>query len=599
MANSSLNLTSLDFDTLKEQFKTFLKSQSVFKDYNFDGSNINVLLDVMSYNTYLNAFYLNMVASEMFLDSAQKLDTVVSHAKELNYTPRSHSSAFANVTITLSADSTLSPFTVPKNTIFVGTNSNGTYNFVTRDESTYTTSNSTITINNLQVFEGNYVNNSFIVDYSNEAQRFVLTNDNIDLDSLVITVYENNQQDSAEYNRVDTLFGLNSQSNVYFVQAAQNNQYEILFGDGFLGKKPQNEALIVAEYILCSGSDASGVYELSMGTDLGPINGGLVSVDSIIVNANSSGGSNSENIESIRFYAPRYFATQLRAVSSDDYSSIILSKFGDVIEDVNVYGGELLEPKQYGIVVICLKPVSGLIAPDYLKHQISSYMNDFISLPTRVEITDPDYFHLNITSTVQYNKNSTSKYASDINSIILQAIMSYSEENLESFNEDFRYSKFISAIDNSDESITSNNTEVRLIKKLYPKSNYPTSYTISFNNESHDNTHGHSVIESSYFTYVAEDGTNYQLSKIEDDGEGILYVYTYINNILTVLNSSIGTINYETGFVTINNLNIANYTGDSLSIYLYVKEKDIIINNSQILLIDAYNVNITVTEESN
>lgn len=597
MANTSVNLTSLDFDTLKESLKTYLSTQSVFKDFDFEGSNINVLLDILSHNSYLNSFYLNMVASEMFLDSAQKWDTVVSHAKELNYVPRSSKSSVANVNLTVDTTGISAPFTIPKGTLFTGTNSNGTFSYATRSESTYTSSNTVYSVENLQIYEGVYVNNSFIMDRTDEAQKFVLTNENIDTDSLTVTVFEDNSSTGSEYFRVDTLFGLTRTSNVYFIQSAQNNQYEILFGDGFLGRKPKDQALIVTEYMVTVGSDSNGVKTFNLDTDLGPDNDGTVTLSSLTTSSNSASGANTENIESIRFYAPRYFATQQRAVAADDYKSLILSQFGGTINDVNVYGGQVLEPKQYGRVVICLKPTSGSIAPDYIKAEIKNYLLEFISLPTRVIITNPEYIYCEITSTVKYDPNLTVKLSNDIKNVVLTSIRDYSSDNLEKFGKDFRFSKLIREIDDSDESILSNDTTIRLLKKLYPKTNYPTTYEIAFDNPSNYNAlNSESLIDSSYFTYVDSEGINYTLCKLKDDNEGNLIVYNYVNNMYNELNSSIGTIDYELGLVTINKLNVSDY-GNVLSIYMTPRSYDVTIDNDKILLIDLNDVTITTTEE--
>lgn len=603
MANSSLNLSSLDFDTLKQNFKNYLSTQSVFKDYNFDGSNISVLLDVMTYNTYLNSFYLNMVASEMFLDSAQKLDSVVSHAKELNYTPRSYKSSSANVNFTISANGISSIISIPKNTLFTGSNANGTFSFVTEQTYTYVSQNSTFQVANLQIYEGVYVNTSFVMDYSNEAQRFVLPNDKIDLDSLTVTVYENNLQNTSSFFRAETLFGLTATSNIFFVQAAQNNQYEILFGDGFLGRKPKNEALIVAQYRVVNGSDSDGIISFTLDNDLGPINGGIASVGTITVSANSGGGANAESIESIRFYAPRYFATQQRAISSDDYSSIILSKFGGKISDVNIYGGELLEPKQYGRVAVCLKPSGSTITPDYVKNEIANFMLDYISVPSRIIITDPDYFYCAVDTSVQYNKNITTKQPNEIRSVVLNAIRSFSSSNLEKFENDLRYSKFVKSIDDSDISITSNDTDIFMIKRLTPKINFATTYVIQFDNTANyegvtttsTNLLYRHIITSSSFTYQDEDGNNYPNSYIEDNSAGTLLVYSIINNTYTIINSNIGTIDYNTGLVKINNLRVADYN-NYISIYMRTLNKDIIINKSKVLLIDLNDVTVNVIE---
>ena len=270
-ANSSLNLTSLDFDGIKKNFVTFLKSQDTFKDYDFSGSNMNVLLDVMSYNTYLNAFYLNMVASEMFLDSAQKLDSVVSHAKELNYVPQSYHSSSANVNIVFETIGLSGKLSIPQGTIFSGSNSNGAFYFVTNYTANYSSSNNTYYANNVEIYEGSITNQSFAVDYSIDNQRFILSNPNIDLDSLTVYVLEDNGSSNTLFTSVDTLYGLNQHSNVYFIQAAQNNLYEMVFGDGLFGRKPQNGAIVSVNYRICAGPSADGVSKFQLSQNLDTI----------------------------------------------------------------------------------------------------------------------------------------------------------------------------------------------------------------------------------------------------------------------------------------------------------------------------------------
>ena len=604
MSNTSVSLTSLDFDTLKTNFQQFLTSQPAFKDYNFTGSNMNVLLDVMTYNTYLNSFYLNMVASEMFLDSAQKLDSVVSHAKELNYVPQSSKSAVANVSFTVATTGIQSPLTIPKGTTFSGQNSNGLFQFVTALNQNYTSANNIFTVNNLQVYEGAYLTDAYTVDYTQETQRFILSNPNIDTDSLIITVIESGV--NTNFSQVSTLFGLGSQSNVYFLQAAQNSQYEIVFGDGLLGRIPNNLATVVATYRVTNGDAAQGVSSFLITQDLGAINGGIATVSTITTVANSSGGSPAQGIESIRKNAPRYFATQQRAVSSDDYASLIKSQYGGQIADVNVFGGELLNPKQYGRVAVCLKPQGSDIAPDYLKNQIVTYLSPYVSLPTRVVVTNPDYVYIGVTSTVQYNVTGTTKLANEIQGIVTNAISNFSTNNLEKFNLDFRYSKFAAAIDNSDPSITSNDTEIKIIKRIAPVLNYTTSYVLDYNNptevESRITAQGYvagkpfydePMVTSSAFTYVDSSGTQWPLSYIRDDNFGTLVVYTTINNIFTVINPTLGSIDYTTGLVTISNFTTSAYN-QYISIYMQPATKDILVSKDKIIEIDLADVTVSV-----
>lgn len=607
MANSSLALTSLDFNTLKSNFVNYLKSQTIFKDYDFNDSNLNVLLDVLSYNSFLNSFYLNMTFSEMFLDSAQKIDSVISHAKELNYIPKSYTSSAANIAFTVTASSNNLTFVIPKGTLFTGYNSNGAFSFTTPSTTTYTSSNNTFSINNLQIFEGIYQTDSFTIDYTQESQRFILSNPNVDLNSLTVNVVESTTTGitNTVFSRVSTLYGLNSGSNVYFIQASSGSKYEIVFGDGLLGRLPINLSTVIATYRVSSGTDSDGVSIFNVAQDLGVYNGTSALVSSITTSSNSSGGSNTESIESIRFSAPRYFATQQRAISSDDYKSLILTKFQGIIGDVSIYGGETLPQKQYGRVVVALKPNVGTIAPDYIKNQITTYLNDFIALPNRIIVTDPDYLYLKVDSTVFFNQVITTYSSQDIQSLVSNTINSYAQTYLNTFSDNFKYSNFIASIDNTDASIVSNETEVSLIKRLTPLLNYASSFTINFNNtpdaeatnpligyNSYSKFSDEPVLFSSPFTYTLS-GVSYPNSYIRDDNVGNVIIFSDINGVFTVLNSSLGTIDYSTGLVTINNLKVSDY-GSYLSLYLRLLNKNVSVSSSQILLIDPNDVTITV-----
>lgn len=620
MANSSLNLSSLDFDTLKENFKQFLKTQSVFKDYDFNGSNINVLLDVMAYNSYLNSFFLNMVASEMFLDTAQKYDSVISHAKELNYVPRSARSSSANLNIVFDTNS-ISSLTIPKETKFIGVNSNGSYIFTTNEAKILTSGNSTFTINDLQIFDGDYFQDSYVVNYDIENQQFLVSNRNVDTNSITVSVIENNGAKTTNFTKAETLFALNSDSEVFFLQATQNNLYEIVFGDGLFGRKPLNAATVVVRYRVSSGIESDGISQFSLFDDLKSVNGGDVFVNSLVVSSNSAGGAEQENIESIRFTAPRYFATQQRAVTSDDYASLVLANFGGEISDVVIYGGQDVEPKLYGRVIVSVKPTNGTIAPDYIKNKISNYLLDYIALPNRVLISDPDYFYCLINTTVQFDQNLTTKTSSEIKTAVLDKILNYSDTNLEKFANDFRYSRLVTEIDNSDSSVVSNDTDVRLIKRLSPKINTPTSYVIETNNviyydslsfetiEQHSLLHknqfstiaSHASLVSSSFTYISSNGVSYPFAFIEDDamsindvGEADVKVYYDNNGTLTPI-EKIGKINYLLGTLTLTNLTASTY-GNYISLYFRMREKDIFANKNKIINIDPIDVNINVIE---
>lgn len=612
---SQLTLSSIDFDTLKQNFKEFLKTQSVFKDYDFDGSNVNVLLDVMSYNSFLNAFYLNMIASEMFMDSAQKYDSVISHAKELNYLPRSAKSSVAEVDVTFNTTITSGKLTIPKGTRFLGFNANGAYTFTTDKVRVISSASNSFVVSNLQIYEGDYFKDSYIVDYSIENQQFILSNKNVDVNSLTLNVVEDNGLSNTEFKRVETLFSLGSQSNVYFLQGAQNDGYEIVFGDNLFGRKPKDGALLDVNYRISSGNMADGVQSFTVSDDVGPTNSGQINSTTVTLISASTSGADKENIESIRFAAPRYFATQQRAISSDDYQALVLTNFGGEISDVTVYGGQEVEPKLYGRVIVALKPATGTIAPNYIKNRITDYLKEFIALPNRVLIADPEYTYCRIFSEVQYDTKVTTKTASEIQTAVLSSIINYSETNLEKFGNDLRYSKLTAAIDAADSSITSNDTELRIIKRINPNFNQKTTYNISVgnvlyydasifsSNPQHKLLHdtetdlrfAHATLISSSFTYNGSDGKIYNLAFFEDDANGNIVLYAPIGTELLPV-ETVGAINYSTGEVVLNNINVANYPGNYISLYIRSRFKDIYASQNKIITIDPNDVTISVIE---
>jgi uncharacterized phage protein gp47/JayE len=614
-ANSSIVLSSLDFDTLKQNFKEFMKTQTVLKDFDYDGSNINVLLDVMAYNSYLNSFYLNMVASEMFLDTAQKYDSVVSHAKELNYLPRSTRSSSANLSITLTTEAIEGKLNIPKGTRFTGFNSNGSYVFTTDQAIILSSPNEIFTANNIQVFEGDYYKDSFVVDYNIENQRFEITNQNVDTNSLTVNVVEDNGSSNVEFTRAETLFGLDAESTVYFLQPSLGGSFEVVFGDNLFGRKPKNGAILNLSYRVASGPESDGATAFVMSDDVGPVNAGQVIVSDVTVVAASSSGAEKEDVESIRFAAPRYFATQQRAISTDDYAALIFDNFGGEISDVVVYGGQDIEPKLYGRVIIALKPTSGIIAPDYIKNRITNYLKEYIALPNRVIITDPDYTYCKIISDVQYDPKITTKTVSEIQNLALKAIINYSTTNLEKFGNDLRFSRLSAAIDNSDTSITSNDTDLRIIKRITPNFNVKTSYefvlgnilyydaSMYSTNEQHKALHdsetglrfAHATMISSNFTYNASDGKQYELAFFEDDANGNVVLYAPIGNDLFAI-EPVGTIDYLTGKVSLTNINVADYPNNYISLYFRSRYKDIYAEQNKIIVIDSNDVEINVIE---
>lgn len=590
MANSSINLTSLDFDTLKNQFKTYLRSQDKFADYDFDGSNINVLLDLLSYNTYTNSFYLNMLGNEMFLDTAQLRDSVISHAKNLNYTPRSYNSAYANVNIIVTPTTACTSISIPKATTFTSRIGSNTFTFSTDQNIVLLSSNNYFKAQNVTIYEGIYVYDQYTMNYANTTQQFILSNDTIDTNSLSVTVVEDSGSANLNYTRAESLFDLNSTSTKFFIQALQNGKYEIIFGDGVSGRKPKNDALIIAEYRTASGPIPNGANSF---TSDGSISGHSNVV--ISVNTKASGGAFAETIDSMKFNAPRRFTTQERAVTEEDYETLLMSTFPE-INAVSAYGGDQADPPQYGKVFVAVD----LVNADGLPESKRIIYRDFIKKRSPVSIDpvfiSPEYMYIKLTSTVNYNVNLTNLTPSDIQSIVTTAITNFNSTYLDKFKKYLRFSHLTSAIDSSQSSIVSNETDVLAMIKIVPKLNVSQSIDVKFNLPLYDkyspfaDTHpaqDDHTISSTAFTYKN------QTCYLEDDGKGNLILVTSSGLDHTVL-KIIGTVDYTTGFLQIKNFLITEIVGPTIKIFAKPLSRDIFSSLNTILSISTEDLQISV-----
>lgn len=590
MANTSIDLVGLDFNSIKTNLKTYLKNNTAFKDVDFEGSNISVLIDLLSYNTYLNSFYTNMVASEMFLDTAALRDSVVSHAKSLNYTPRSFVSASANVTISISPTSSTNSVVIPKGTSFTSRVGSNTFTFTTNENLVLSNPNNNVFTSNLTIYEGSYLTDSFVMNYSNSSQRFVISNPTVDTSSISVTVIEDNGDNNINYSKATSLIGMTSVSNNYFIEAAENQQYEIKFGDNVFGRKPKDGSVIVAEYRTSSGELPNGASTFS---NDGNIDGhSNVSVSTV---SNASGGALNEPIESIRYNAPRAFQTQNRAVTASDYETILKSNFSD-IQSISAYGGESLVPPQFGKVFVSVDVVNADGTPENRIETFSKFIKDKTPLSIDVVFVNPDFIYAEIVTDVKYNINVTSKLSNDIKTLVMSKISSYNLNNLNGFKKTLYYSKLIKDIDSADSSIVSNNTKVRAIKKITPNLNVNQSYEINFGfpliketgvdlrvEEKH---YGH-TIKSSAFTF------NGFRAIIIDDTNGNLYIAKLISNIID-LERHIGTVDYNNGIIIINNLNVSGFEGSAIKFYAVPLDKDFASTKNGILSIADEDITVSI-----
>ena len=394
MANTSIDLVGLDFQTIKTNLKTYLKNNTAFKDVDFEGSNINTLVDLLSYNTYLNSFYTNMVASEMFIDTAQLRDSVVSHAKSLNYTPRSFVSASAEIGLTVTPSSPTTNIVIPKGTTFTSRVGSNTYTFSTSSNEVINTSNNGVFTANVMLYEGTYIADSFTMNYSNTSQRFVISNPTIDTGSVSVTVIEDGGSTTLAYTKTETLIGLTSLTRAYFVEAAENQQYEVRFGDNVFGRKPRDGSVIVVEYRTSSGELPNGASTF--------LNDGNIDTHanvSITTISSATGGAINETIESIRYNAPRNFQVQGRAVTATDYETILKANFGD-IQSISAYGGEDLVPPQFGKVFISVDVQNADGTPANRIKTFGDFIKDKTPLTVDVVFVDPQFMYVKIVSDI-------------------------------------------------------------------------------------------------------------------------------------------------------------------------------------------------------
>lgn len=590
MANSSIVLTNLDFDTIKNTFKSYLQSQDRFNDYDFDGANINVLLDIMSYNTFHNAFYLNMVGNEMFLDSAQLRDSVVSHAKELNYVPQSFRSAQSNVNITIvSTDLNKRSIVVPKGTTFTSRSLDKNYTFsvnenIVLNEFTLGNTNITFTGKDISLYEGYYVNDTYTYAYDTPA-KLIISNKNVDISSISVTVIEDSGAATLVYQRVTSLFDLDKNSKVFFVQGAESDSYEIVFGDGVTGRRPKNNSIISIEYRICNGELPNGCNKFTPDTSIQ----GETDI-SVYVNSAAAGGSVYETIESIKYNAPRHFTSQERAITTEDYETLLKLNFPE-INTVTAYGGEDLDPPQFGKVYVSvdLKEVDAL--PDIKKQEYYRFLKPRSPVSIDPVFKDPEYTYLGVTAKVNYNVNITALAADDIKTIVGSSILLFAQNNLNNFNRTFRYSKLVQAIDNSQVSIISNETDINVIKIITPEIGKYLTFDVNYNipisvEQQLSQRTGQFCVYTSFILYKGIKAF------IRDDGNGLLNVLSASTEAII---DTVGTIDYDRGLLQFANFKIDSFIGTGIKFYATPRNKDISTINNVILNIIEEDLAITVS----
>jgi hypothetical protein len=590
--------SELDFLNYRESLKTYLASQARFKDYDFEGSNFAVLLDVLALNTTLNAYYENMIGSEMFLDTAVLKDSVISRSKELNYTPRSRSSARTTATFTIDTGGDLpSSVTIPKyysvsSAGFDANNDSKVFTLVTNTAVVVQADSfGNYSASEVDLFQGNVVREAFV---ANSTVRYALQANNVDVDTIEVKVTTSNTDNTTvTWSRTLDIYGLTSTSNVFFVQGYSDDRYEVVFGNGVIGRAVSNGNIINIAYVATDGEDGNGLTTFSPSV---AVDGYRVS--SIVSDAPASGGAEREDLASIKFHGPRHFTTQERAVIDGDFENLVREKF-PIVQSVLAYGGELLNPPQFGRVALFIKPfgTEGIIS-DNVKRKIVNYLEGK-SITTKAFVVDPEYFYVKVNSTVTYDSALISTPLEQLRVNVIDAIEDFAAANLTDFDSDLRYSKFVNAIDDVDPAIVSNDTTLSIIKRWSPTTGSPASFKFSFGTPLLDYDVSSELdkaiaptITSSIFSYVVN-GISYS-AKIEDNGLGVLKVVAN-NAAKNVLNSSVGSVDYATGNMEIL-LNVSSYSG-FISIYATGAERDVTVAENRFLILDVADVTVTMVAE--
>ena len=568
--------TNLDFDQIKTSIKDYLRANSTFTDFDFEGSNFSVLIDTLAYNTYITAFNSNMIVNESFLDSATVRENVVSLARNIGYVPRSRTSSKAQVSFNVFTTTDTSIVTLKAGLVCVGSIDNTSYTFSIPDNISSNVVNGIASFNNIDIYQGTFLTKQFVVDGSLD-QRFILNNSFID--TSTISVYVKGINDSGlgfEYSSVDNILEVNSTSKIYLLQEVQDEKYELLFGDGLIGTKLENNAVITVNYIVTDGEEGNGASSFSFAGSITPnIQTGSVSV---IANQSSQNGSEIESIDSVKYFAPRIYSSQYRAVTPRDYEAIIKKIYPDT-ESVAVIGGEELDPPEFGTVSISIKPKNGTFVSDFNKQQIKNKLRQYSISGINQKIIDLKILYVEIDSSIYYNYSQVSAVES-LKTKVINSLTEYSKSvDLNSFGGRFKYSKVLQIIDNTDTSITSNITKIKIRRDLKALINQFAQYELCFGNKFHINSGGFNI-KSTGFKISADPDTVYLTDVPNSDGKtGIISVVKPLSDGTTrIVAKSAGTVDYMKGEIKLGTIKIISTSkeNNTIEIQAFPESNDVL-----------------------
>jgi hypothetical protein len=596
------DFTNLDFDQIRTSIKDYLRSNSTFTDFDFEGSNFSILIDVLAYNTYLTAYNTNMVANEAFLDSATLRENVVSLARNIGFVPLSRRAAKANISfIVNNINTSVKTVTLKAGIVCTGSLDNTSYIFSIPEDITVGVENSEAIFSEIDIYEGTYLTKTFTVNTSQPNQKYILPNPYIDTSTIRINV-KNTAQDTTteQYNYIDNIVGINSESQIFLIQEISDEKYEIFFGDGIFGKKLNNNNQINASYITTNGSAGNGASNFSFSGTIRDNNDAILNatIGPVITNTVSQNGDNIQSLESVRYYSPRLYASQYRAVTAGDYEALIPSIYPN-IESVTAYGGEELTPPEYGKVFIAAKPKNSDYLSESTKESILNSLRQYSVAGIKPEFVNINVLYVELDSTVYYNSNFVGS-VSDLRTQVTNSLNAYSNStDLNKFGGRFKYSKALRIIDATNTSITSNITKVRIRRNVGTLINSPTNYLVCFENRFYVGKEGYNI-RSTGFNIQNNPNVLYISDKPNDDMQtGKLFLFYLTGTVVNEV-SEIGTVNYVTGILNIDNINVSSTLrpNNIIEIEATPYSNDIIAKKSIYLKLDVGRSDITMLKDT-
>ena len=566
-----VNFSNLDFNQVKTSLKEYLKANSTFTDYDFEGSNLSSIIDVLAYNTYITSYNANMVTNEVFIDSATLRENVVSLARNIGYVPKSRKAAAATISFFVDC-SNISPtpaaVTLKAGPVAATSGTFGGQSFIFSIVSDITVPvlDGIANFNEISVYQGSLITSTFTFTSQTPNQKFILPNAGIDTALLKVTVKPNqNSTTETTYTTQDSLFDINSDSKVYYIQEIEDERYQVFFGDGIFGKKLDENNFITASYIISSGDSGNGVAQFEFAGNLSYERNGLdytvtAGVSLITTDISSTGGENIETVESIKKFAPRIYASQNRCLTANDYETIIPTKIYQETESISVFGGEELVPPQYGKVFISIKPKTGDFIPNLIKQNIRTKLKKYAVAGIVPEILDLKYLYVEVDSKIYYNTN-LAPTGSSVSSIVSQNANKFAESaEMNKYGARFAYSKFLNVIDQSSEAITSNITTIQMRRDLRAVLNSFAEYSVGFGNEFYIKSMSGYNIKSTAFRISGINADVY-LSDVPNTNRenGSLFLFTLptpASTTPTIVRRNVGRIDYINGIITLNPVNV-------------------------------------------